>query len=88
VFAAHDERDAIAAVARELGVPFTGLWLEAPSETLKRRVTDRRGDASDATVQVVERQLAYDLGTISWHRTASGGDLATVRQKTLAIIKA
>jgi predicted kinase len=34
----------------------------------QQRVTDRKGDASDATATVVERQFAYDLGHIDWER--------------------
>ena len=86
VFARPEERDAIEAVARQAGVRFDGLWLEAAAETLKARVTDRRGDASDATAAVVERQLAYTLGTLSWHRLAAGGapeKLRNAAQETL-----
>jgi aminoglycoside phosphotransferase family enzyme/predicted kinase len=78
VFAAAWERDAIAAVAREVGVRFAGLWLEAPGDTLKQRGTQRRGDASDATAQVVERQLGYDLQTVAWPRLSTAGSLAQI----------
>lgn len=66
VFARAEERAAIAAVARDAGVPFHGLWLVAAAEVMKDRVTARRHDASDATAAVVDRQLAYDLGPIDW----------------------
>jgi uncharacterized protein len=62
------ERQAIADVARAAGVPFVGLWLEAPAEVLAARIAARRGDASDATVEVLKRQLAYDLGPMGWVR--------------------
>jgi len=47
-------------------VPFVGLWLTAPAEKMKHRVQQRRNDASDANVEVVERQLGYSTGPISW----------------------
>lgn len=68
VYARPDERAAIEALARERGVPFTGLWLEAPAHVLLDRVAERTGDASDAGTAVVRAQLGYDLGTISWYR--------------------
>lgn len=68
VHARPGERDAIEAVAREAGAPFRGFWLEAPEETLIRRVETRTGDASDANADVVRQQLAYDLGEIGWAR--------------------
>lgn len=73
VFAAPEERDAIAAAARAAGVAFTGIWLEAPPERLAERIDARRDDASDATVEVLRRQLAYDLGAIEWHRVDASG---------------
>ncbi|MDB5406576.1 MAG: Zeta toxin [Rhodospirillales bacterium] len=66
VFARPEERDAAAAAAQDCGAAFTGLWLTAPAEVLRRRVTRRRGDMSDADVEVLEAQLGYALGTIDW----------------------
>jgi uncharacterized protein len=63
-----DEREAIAAVAREAGIPFTGLWLAAPAEVLAARIAARRDDASDADRAVLERQLAMDTGPVAWAR--------------------
>lgn len=68
VHARPDERDAIAQVARVAGADFQGWWLEASEGELIRRVEARTGDASDADAAVVRRQLAYDLGDISWTR--------------------
>ena len=79
VHARPEERAAAEAVAREAGAAFTGLWLEAPKESLVGRVRDRRGDASDATPDVVETQLGYELGEIGWTRIdASGGAEASL----------
>jgi aminoglycoside phosphotransferase family enzyme/predicted kinase len=73
VYARRAERDAIAAVAARVGVPFVGLWLDAPAEVLEARIAARRGDASDATAAVLRHQLSYDLGGIDWHRIDAGG---------------
>ena len=76
VFDRADRRAAIEHVARDAGVPFLGLWLEAPAATLARRVEARRGDVSDATVAVVEAQIAQGAGAIGWRRIEAGGDQA------------
>ncbi|MDP3242504.1 MAG: AAA family ATPase [Reyranella sp.] len=68
VFARPDERAAAEALARTVGVPFQGIWLDVPKDVAQQRVTDRKGDASDATASVVERQFGYDLGSIGWER--------------------
>lgn len=80
-----DERTAIEDVAREAGAAFTGLWLEAPLDTLTARVEGRRGDASDATAAVVAQQAARDCGSVRWHRlsTAGGKDGTLVEARRL-----
>ncbi len=73
VFADSGERQAAEAIARDLSVSFKGLWLEAEAETLLGRVGARHGDASDATPEVVRKQLGYDLGVISWKTVDATG---------------
>src|SRR5476649_2457715 len=68
VFAKPEERAAAEALARKVGVPFEGTWLDIPKDVAQARVAARKGDASDATPAVVERQFGYDLGAISWKR--------------------
>ncbi|HME25303.1 MAG TPA: AAA family ATPase [Acetobacteraceae bacterium] len=46
-------RAMIEAAARAAGVPFIGLWLEAPLAELEARLAARRRDASDATITVL-----------------------------------
>lgn len=47
-------------------VPFSGFWLEASPELLWQRVSDRRGGPSDATVDILSRQLQRDGKETSW----------------------
>jgi uncharacterized protein len=83
VFARPEERAEIERVAADLGVPFRGLWLEAPSDALLARVAGRTGDASDATPGVVRQQLEFDIGTLSarWRRVDASGSQATTLEK-------
>jgi predicted kinase len=93
VFDRAEERAAIEEAAAELGVVFRGLWLEAPPSQLLDRVRARRGDASDATPEVVRRQLACDTGplTTNWVSIDAGGNaaatLAKVREALASILK-
>ena len=73
VFARSADRDAIERVAAVAGVPFTGLWLDAPASVLLARVAARGPDASDANVDVVRRQLALGGGAVPWHRLDASG---------------
>ena len=74
-FLRADGRHALEDIARRHGVPILGLWLEAPTALLVRRVTERQGDASDATAEVVQSQVDEDTGTISWRRLDASAPL-------------
>eukprot|EP00903_Cladosiphon_okamuranus_P001044 g1042.t1 len=79
VFAAEGEREHIAKVAARVEAKFSGLWLTARTEVLKARINARTGDASDATEKVVDIQLGYDTGNMTWTEIDAGSD----RQATL-----
>jgi len=50
-------------------------------EILKSRILARRGDASDATIAVLECSAQADPSAIDWHRLDAAGDaLGAVRQ--------
>lgn len=88
VFARAEERGAIAAVAAQAGVPFLGLWLEAPLEVAARRLAARTGDASDATPAVLTEQRNYALGELGdWMRLEAGGDPGATEAAALTLLK-
>jgi predicted kinase len=89
VFARDSERIAVEQIARDAGVQFTGIWLEAPAAVLEQRVGQRLGDASDASdadVEVVRRQLSYDLGNIAWIRVDASPSADEIERHVLARI--
>lgn len=65
-FLEPDAREAVAALAARCGVGLTGVWLEAPGETLLSRVDARGPDASDADAAVVRAQLGRAVGGLDW----------------------
>lgn len=88
VFARAEQREAIAAVAQRLGVPFDGLWLEAEPELMMERIRSRRRNASDATTDVLLQQLNYDLGEMTWRRFDTSGakeDSLTATRQALGV---
>lgn len=59
-FPERERRDRFAALARRHGIPFAILYARAPETVLRERVARRRaagGDASEADLAVLERQL-------------------------------
>jgi aminoglycoside phosphotransferase family enzyme/predicted kinase len=81
-----DERRAFAEVAAAAGVAFTGLWLDGPAATMRARIDARTGDASDASAEVLDRQLRHDPGALDWrHIDAGGGPEQTFAAARLAL---
>lgn len=74
VFARDSERALAEGLAKRWKACFKGYWLDAPAATLKDRVSQRRGDASDAGPGVVDMQLTYDLGHVNWERIDAAGN--------------
>lgn len=67
--AVHDRaerRAAIERAARDANAPFTGIWLDAPADVLRARVAARPSGQSDATPDVLEKQLAKGAGELTW----------------------
>ncbi|MDH2341660.1 bifunctional aminoglycoside phosphotransferase/ATP-binding protein [Bradyrhizobium sp. SSUT77] len=73
VFAREDERDAVAALARERNVPLSGLFLVTDLATRQARIGSRRGDASDATQEVAALQEHYNIGHVGWATIDASG---------------
>lgn len=66
VYGKETERRGIAQVAKDFGVRFTGLWLEAATPVLETRLAARRGDVSDATVEVMRAQVRSVEPPVGW----------------------
>jgi len=80
------DRAEVEAVAAAAGVPFTGLFLDAPLDVRLARVGSRRADASDADVAVATRQEGYDLGDVEWVRIDAGAGLDACLARALAVL--
>lgn len=68
VFERRQDRARIEQAAAVRKRPFLGVWLDVAPDVLWRRVEQRHGGPSDATVEILSRQLERDVGEITWHR--------------------
>jgi len=65
-FLRADERDELAAEARDLQAEFRPVFLDADLAVRLTRIAGRRRDASDANAQVAAEQDSYDIGRLDW----------------------
>ncbi|SDD86887.1 hypothetical protein SAMN05444678_1288 [Sphingomonas sp. YR710] len=85
VFARRDQRDRIEAVARQAGVAFDGLWLEAAGGTRIARIERREADASDADATVAKAQSRIEIGDLgNWQTINADRSLAEVADEAEA----
>jgi predicted kinase len=75
----------LAAEAAAAPHPFAGFWLEAPLGLLRARVAGRGADASDATVEVLDRAAAADPGPVAWMCLDAAGDALGAARAALAL---
>jgi aminoglycoside phosphotransferase family enzyme/predicted kinase len=89
VYARPEQREAIARAAEDVGVPFVGVWLEAPEPVLRDRLRLRTLDASDADAAVLRQQLREPIGDIGWARldaAREGGELVQAAAEAVAAV--
>ncbi|MGB0670259.1 MAG: AAA family ATPase [Rhodospirillales bacterium] len=83
VFLRPEQRDRVETLARDMGVPFQGLWVETSLAIRTERALARIRNVSDATREVVEMQEEVDPGPVSWTRIDSTG----TRENTLGLAR-
>lgn len=81
VFAKQDQRERVERIAVAAGVPFNGIWVDAPEDVRAERVGTRKRNVSDITVDIAREQSSYDLGEVAWAPVdSSGAKEATIEQ--------
>ncbi len=74
-------------LAEKKRVEFFGIWLMAPVQIMRNRIESRRGDASDADVSVLDKQLKQDKGTINWQHIDTSVPVSAIVEKIRQSIK-
>lgn len=93
-FTRRPSRNVMEKIASGLQAPFTGIWLEAPLETMMARADARaagarsNADASDATGAIVAAQAGDVRGEIVWHRLSTERPFDDVVLDALRLLKA
>jgi len=87
VFAKPEQRDGAENLAGTCGVPFDGIWVDAPEDVRVERVASRTRNVSDATVDVARQQSGYDLGKLTWVTVDSAGKKKATVAQALKVLK-
>lgn len=86
VFSSANARVEMADLARRTGVVFHGMWLTAAPELLQARVAQRTGDASDATPEILARQLAAATAVDDWPHLDAGDPPVQVAERARRLL--
>ena len=86
VYGRPADRAEVETLARAVGVPFQGIWLETDLETRIDRVSDRAKDASDADAAVAARQAGWITEPVGWPTVPAGGDVSAVVAAARAVL--
>ena len=86
VFGHADEQARIESVAHRASVESHRLWLTAPQAILESRIRQRSGDASDATVEVLRRQIGQVTVPAHWCEISAAETPDEILSKTEWVI--
>ena len=86
VYHRPEERQAAQKIAAAHQSSFYGVWLDAPPTTLKTRVETRENDASDADARIVDKQLEYTLGDVTWNKVPTDASVEIVSQRVKSLL--
>jgi predicted kinase len=86
VFQRETERRAASQFAERLRLRFDGIWLEADRKISAARISARSGDASDATIAVLDAQLARRNPVADWHVFDACGDKSQLCERVRVTI--
>lgn len=87
VFDRSENREAIEKAAGNEHAPFTGIWLQTDPAILWDRVGARRDGPSDATVDVLSRQLERRIEGVTWHRIDAGRPVEDIADAILSLCR-
>ncbi len=83
-FLAPRERLRVEQLAASLGAPVTPVWLEGDQTLLRAHLAARIADSSDATLAVLESQLASDPGPVTWPRISANAEFEAAARRLAA----
>jgi aminoglycoside phosphotransferase family enzyme/predicted kinase len=85
-FLSRSEREQFRVQAIRSGVDFCGIWLDCDPGLLRSRVRNRKGDASDAGIAVLEKQLTSNVAPGDWIRIRSAGSAEDTASRVMSAI--
>lgn len=88
LFYNEKERKAVEELAKELNIPFVGVWIEAPLDIRAERVYSRIRNTSDVHEKAtLETQMQLHTGHITWNRIDTDRTREDTIHQALDILK-
>ena len=88
LFYNESERLAAEELAKQMGVPFVGLWMDAPLSVREERVKTRLRNPSDVRDRAeLDSQLQLDTGKITWHKIMTDKSRDKTLQEALRVLR-
>lgn len=88
VFGRPEERQRIESIGKLAAGSFAPIWLDAPLAVLEQRISARRADASDATIDVLRGQWATTVPPDGWRKFDVVGNSGDTIQRLGAALEA
>lgn len=83
----EDDQLAFEQIARDIQIPFTGIWINVDRTIMAQRIEGRHRDASDATVDVLDQQiLRNNKKRDTWHQLDGSGTMQQSLNDTLRLL--
>ncbi len=83
----HEDRNDFSLLAQGLGAEFTGLWLSVDEHVMSERIEGRTRDASDATVEVMQAQMARNPDAVTdWINLDASGTETEITNAALQLL--
>lgn len=86
-FLASEQRRHIETLIETPGKPFIGIWLDVPTEILESRIRKRSSNASDATVEVLRKQLKDPVKDMNWHKINASDSLDATMERIAKLLQ-
>ncbi|MDD3669608.1 MAG: AAA family ATPase [Alphaproteobacteria bacterium] len=88
LFIKQAERAETEKLAKDMGVPFVGIWAHAPLDIRNERIHNRKRNPSDVSKKrQLERQLKEQIGPVAWKKISTDVSREQTLRRVVRLLK-